>query len=403
MLHAILLSQILRNASTNKITDRHRRDHRIHPARTREHTRIGHIQPFGAPDLPTGIHYASSLTRRHPAGAHLVRRAEIRLQGRQAAFPERLEPGLEAWFVDAQIVGVVVGAVEDGDAVMAQPDLLGALDVGDLGGGNGALEDVVAVEIAEGVCHPGGSIDRIRVHAPGVPVAGERDVAGHPRHLCGQGLDFRAALPGAEGEEPARDHSHAFQLDAVAKSVEVLELVAHFGEVAAFPGVEARAVWIVPANDGDGVEVEVAADVGVLELGAKEEQGGLDCAGGDDDAFGFDDDGAGGLVGAGNAAVAITGDPGALDTSGGLLAIELFEDDLIGLEAFDELGTGPRSIWEERDHRTLLLGSAAPHRTIAAVMGVASRILRNIPVAKAQFSGTLVKDLVVRIMVDVFR
>lgn len=333
-----------------------------------------------------------------------MRGAEIRLKGRQAAFPERLEPSLEARFVDAQILGIVGGgAVEDGDAVMAQPDFLSPFDVGDLGGGNRALEDVVAVEVAEGVCHPGGSVHGIRVHAPGVPVAREREVAGRPGHLRGQILDFRAAPPGAEGEEPARDHGHAFQLDAVAVSVKVLELVARFGEDAAFPGVEAGAVWIVAEDDGDGVKVEVAADVGVLELGAKEEEGGLDCAGGDDDAFGFDDDGAGGLVGAGDAAVAITGDPCALDASGGLLAIDVFEDDLIGLKAFDELGASPFSIWKERDDGALLLGSAAAHCAIAAVMRIASRILRNILVAKAQLSRSLVKHLIVRVMVDVFR
>ena len=330
-----------------------------------------------------------------------MRGAEIRLQGRQSTFAERLEPGLEARFVDAQILGIL-GAVEDGDAFMAQPDLLGALDVGDLGGGNRALEDVVAVETAEGVCHSRGSIHRIRVHAAGVPVARERDVAGCPGHLCGQGLDLRAALPGAESEEPARNHGHAFQLDAVAVSVEVFELVAHFGEDAAFPGVEAGAVWIITADDGHGVKVEVAADVRVLELRAKEEEGRLDCAGGDDDAFSFDDDGAGCLVGARDAAVAITGNPGALNASGSLLAIDVFEHDLVGLEAFDELGASPLSIWEERDDGTLLLGSAAAHCAIAAVMRVASGVLGNILVAETQLSRTLVKNLIVRVMVDVF-
>ena len=149
------------------------------------------------------------------------------------------------------------------------------------------------------------------------------------------------------------------------------------------------------------MKVEVGADVGGAEAGAKEYERAVEGTGGDDDALGFDEEGAGGSVSATDGAMGVPGRPGALDSGSGLFTVDFFEEDFIRGEAFDEMGTGASSIRKEGDSRTLFLCRSAAQSAVSAGVFTSPCILRDVLIAVAEFSSALFQHLVVRVVLDV--
>lgn len=125
------------------------------------------------------------------------------------------------------------------------------------------------------------------------------------------------------------------------------------------------------------VKVEIASDLRVGEAASQEEKGALQTPAGDNGAFGVYDDLAGGFVVAADAAVGVSGSPDAFHTCSYFFAVDVLEEDFFGREALYEECACSFGVREERDDRALLLGGPTPERAIAAVMAVASRILRD--------------------------
>ena len=109
---------------------------------------------------------------------------------------------------------------------------------------------------------------------------------------------------------------------------------------------------------------------------------------GDDDALGFEDDGALGSVGAADAAVRVARLPGALHADGCLFAVDVLEEDLVGGETLDEMSTGLCGIWQEGNDGALLLCGSTAKGTVATVVLVASGVLRHGLVAVSEFPCT---------------
>lgn len=106
-----LRCQTPRHPPRNHITDRHIRDHRINPTRTREHTGIRNVQALCAPYLPLRINNTRRLSSapflggRHATGAHLVGAPKTCVSGRDADLFDGGEPGFEGGVVDSVVVG----------------------------------------------------------------------------------------------------------------------------------------------------------------------------------------------------------------------------------------------------------------------------------------------------------
>ena len=325
-------------------------------------------------------------------------RDEQTLRRGEARGVDGLQPGLEPVVVDALALGGRRVADEILDARDDGHDLGRAFDVLDLGEGEHAFEDVLLVEGGRRVFHAHAAVVGVRVDSACVAVAREGCVPRHVLHARGVELVVQPALP-LEPDEPGRgQHGDGFELGAVAFAVEVFEFADYRGEDGAFPGVD---FFLVDASDdGDGVEMQIAADVVVFQAGAQEEERGLHRAASDDDAFGLDDyvsfrDGL-----TCYASVDVSRGPGTLNTCSDFLAASCREEDPLGVETFDELGTSSSCIWEEAHDWALLFAGTTSKGAVAAVVSRATCVLWHRFMSIAQFACAFHQNLIAAVLLD---
>lgn len=169
---------------------------------------------------------------------------------------------------------------------MGQINLLRTHDELDPRGGELAFEHVAAVTLRRRVCEPDAAalrVFRVEIHASRVRVTGNGDEA--RRVTMFSHVEFVVDCRGERGLEivvrrglrAIRDGEHAeaggraydFDLGPVVLSVLVLKGCYRRGQDGAFP-------WVGPVREhspdhGRGVDVQVAADVGICEAAAEED------------------------------------------------------------------------------------------------------------------------------------
>lgn len=198
---AIRAAKLLAYVPGDPVADSHVRHHRIDTAGTRENTRIADIQPLSSPDFAFGIHNAVALAYGHAVCAHLMRGRESCTWGLVVGIPELLKPDLKARVGDAGVYllgrdrgggSVVCVADEGGDNWDTGVDLDSTFDVRDLGEGDTAGQDVLAVKRARCIFDADATSGRVGVNAAGIAIPGKRDPAVSVAEFEGQLLEVEA-------------------------------------------------------------------------------------------------------------------------------------------------------------------------------------------------------------------